>query len=176
MWKSCKPPLTIEKWLPDSETGLKERFYEVCERLKGLRKGRDHYGLIHSDLHHRNFLVDQGEITVIDFDDMEYHWFVNDIAKTLYNEMFTFSVKPEERHTFAKYFLEYFIRGYRQELPLDSDWEDLLQDFMQLRHIHVYVRQYERYGKNLLDAKSQNALMEHKRSIENNVRLWHRHP
>jgi Ser/Thr protein kinase RdoA (MazF antagonist) len=169
-WRENKY-MMIEKWLPNSETGVQERFYEVCERLHGLRKGQDHYGLIHSDLHHRNFLVDQGDITVIDFDDMEYHWFVNDIAKTLYNETFTFSVKPEERNAFAKYFLGHFTKGYRQELPLEPDWEQPLQDFMELRHIQVYIRLFERYSKNLLDAKGKNALAEHKRSIENKVRL-----
>jgi len=40
--------------------------------------------LIHTDVHAGNFFVDDGRITVFDFDDSSYQWFASDIAIALY--------------------------------------------------------------------------------------------
>ncbi|MCZ8516968.1 phosphotransferase [Paenibacillus filicis] len=158
--------MNAEKWLPAAEMSVKKKFDELYNRLIVLPKGKNDYGLIHSDLHHRNFLVDNGEITVIDFDDLEYHWFINDIAKALYNEAFTFSVIPRERNTFARFFLDHFMIGYLRENELDPAWLQHFQDFLKLRHIFVYIRQFQRLDMARLDKAGKTRLTEYRASIE----------
>lgn len=52
---------------------------EIEIEIESLPKNSDSYGLIHYDFHPYNFLIDQGEITVFDFDDSLYGWFALDI-------------------------------------------------------------------------------------------------
>jgi Ser/Thr protein kinase RdoA (MazF antagonist) len=163
--------MNAEKWLPPSEKIVKNKFNELYERLRVLPRGKDDYGLIHSDLHHRNFLVNEGEITVIDFDDLEYHWFINDIAKTLYNEAFTFSIQAEERHTFSRFFLRHFMSGYMRENHLDPSWMAHLQDFLKLRHMYIYIKLWQQHDHRQLDDHEKTFLAEYRDSIEQDIPL-----
>lgn len=45
----------------------------LTSKIDALPRDRDSYGLIHTDVHPGNFLVDQGQLTVFDFDDSTYH-------------------------------------------------------------------------------------------------------
>jgi Ser/Thr protein kinase RdoA (MazF antagonist) len=51
----------------------------------------DDYGLVHGDLNPTNFHVNDNQITLFDFDDCAYKWFINDIAIALplYSGIFT---------------------------------------------------------------------------------------
>ena len=142
--------LDISKWLPSDFTSIIQAFNNIYEKLRILPKGINDYGLIHSDLHHQNFLLDNNQITVIDFDDSEYSWFINDIAKTVYNETFNFSVHPKERSEFAQFFLHHFMIGYLRENSIDSILMKHFNDFLQFRHIFVFTRKYQKInsGKN----------------------------
>ncbi|WP_162630268.1 phosphotransferase [Brevibacillus brevis] len=42
--------------------------------FKSLPITKNHFGLIHGDLHHHNFLRKEVELTLLDFGDSEYHW------------------------------------------------------------------------------------------------------
>jgi Ser/Thr protein kinase RdoA (MazF antagonist) len=121
---------------------VKRKYEEIKERLSSLPMSSNDYGLIHSDFHHRNFLLNDQSITVIDFDDAEYSWFINDIAKTLYNETFNFSVPSKERHEFAPYFLDYFLTGYMKENQINPSLMQYFQDFLQLRHLFIIIRRF----------------------------------
>ncbi|MBM7662026.1 Ser/Thr protein kinase RdoA (MazF antagonist) [Bacillus mesophilus] len=121
---------------------VKRKYEEIKERLVSLPMGSNDYGLIHSDLHHRNFLLKDQSITVIDFDDAEYSWFINDIAKTLYNETFNFSVPSSERDEFASYFLDHFLAGYMEENQINPLLMQYFQDFLQLRHLFIVIRRF----------------------------------
>jgi Ser/Thr protein kinase RdoA (MazF antagonist) len=55
----------------------------IIRKLKTYGKSRDTYFLIHSDLHTGNLLVNGNDVTVIDFDDCGYGWFLYDLAAFL---------------------------------------------------------------------------------------------
>jgi Ser/Thr protein kinase RdoA (MazF antagonist) len=61
--------------------------------LRSLPTPVDGYGLLHTDLHHGNFFVDEGRITAFDFDDIGYNWFASDIAVLLLRAI-SFPPKP----------------------------------------------------------------------------------
>lgn len=53
------------------------------ERLTAYGTGPDRYGLVHADMRLANLLVDGERVTLIDFDDCGFCWFVYDLAASL---------------------------------------------------------------------------------------------
>lgn len=79
--------------------------------LAGLGRDRRDWGLVHSDLRPSNIMVDRGELTVIDFDDCGYSWFLYDFASAL-----TFY----EHTTYAPEMAGNWLEGYRSVAPLTA--------------------------------------------------------
>lgn len=63
----------------DDEIAL-QRLAEVRQTLNAMPKSTESYGLIHADLHFWNFAVSPGGLTVFDFDNSEYNWFMADLG------------------------------------------------------------------------------------------------
>jgi amicoumacin kinase len=127
--------LDIEKWMPASETIALQKFQELMSHLVTLPKDRDSYGLIHQDAHGGNFFVHEGQITLFDFDDCVYSWFIYDIAMVLfYTAMF-----KGDMSAYTEMFMRDFLRGYSQENKLDPIWLVELPYFLKLREIDLYA-------------------------------------
>lgn len=128
--------LDVDKWLPESESAIVERFQQVMAHLQALPKTRESYGLIHFDAHPGNFFMDaEGTITLFDFDDCNYSWYMNEIAIVLfYNAM-----GPNNTPAFTQDFMTHFLRGYRQETTIDSTWLKEIPWFLKLREIDLYA-------------------------------------
>ncbi|PEL13560.1 phosphotransferase enzyme family protein [Bacillus sp. AFS017336] len=112
---------------------------ELIEEIQSYERKKDSYGLIHSDLHLHNFFVnDKGEITVFDFDDLQYNYFISDIAIVLYYTAWGSKASLEEKSQFAKKQLEVFRKGYETEYVLDEVWYSRIPDFLKCRDITLY--------------------------------------
>lgn len=134
--------LKIEESIPRSETQVLQRARELMDRLHSFTKDSNSYGLIHNDLHMRNFFIDDNRIMVFDFDDCCYRWFINDIAVILYHALARFGKPPgrwDGEKAFATHFLTHFKRGYETEHQLDAFWWLQLPVFMKLRRVAIYV-------------------------------------
>lgn len=128
------------RYLPASDTAVLRELNETVAWLRTLPRERDGYGLIHGDLHHGNFLVDEGRIAVFDFDDCGYFWFVADVAIPLYYILH--GIPPEERDRraqVAKEFLTPFWEGYSEENALDPTWLGHIPRFHRFRDLELYV-------------------------------------
>ncbi|KAA9105531.1 phosphotransferase enzyme family protein [Microbacterium rhizomatis] len=79
--------------------------------LAGMGRDRGDWGLIHSDLRPSNIMIESGELTVIDFDDCGYSWFLYDFASAL-----TFY----EHTTYAPEMAGNWLEGYRSVAPLTA--------------------------------------------------------
>jgi Ser/Thr protein kinase RdoA (MazF antagonist) len=129
--------LLVESWLPPSEKEALEKFQELMLSLRSLPKDHDSYGLIHQDAHAGNFFVDDGyKITLFDFDDCVYSWFIYDIAMVLFYGLMGHEDDPAHIENFCRHFLI----GYRQENPLDPTWLDEIPNFLKLREIDLYAQ------------------------------------
>jgi len=130
--------LAIAEWLPASDTKILEKFQALMRYFATLAKDRDSYGLIHQDAHGGNFFVHDGEITLFDFDDCVYSWFIYDIAMVLfYAAMF-----KDDMGAFTASFMRDFLRGYTRENKLDPQWLVELPTFLKLREIDLYAQIY----------------------------------
>lgn len=128
--------LDIAGWLPDSESIVLQKYLNLKSYLDQLPKENETYGLIHQDAHAGNFFVDEQEkITLFDFDDCAYSWYINDIAIVL----FYILVGKEDQSAFTKEFLPLFLEGYFQENQLNSEWLIEIPFFLKLREIDLYA-------------------------------------
>lgn len=128
--------LEVEKFLPATEGVAAERFQALMRYLQQLPKDGDSYGLIHQDAHAGNMLVDDaGTITLFDFDDCTYSWFMNDIAIVLFYAV----MGAEDEAKFTQSFLGHFWRGYRRENRLEAAWLREIPHFLKLREIDLYA-------------------------------------
>lgn len=78
-------------------------------RLAVYGTGADRFGLIHADMRLANLLVDDGAVTLIDFDDCGFGWFVYDLAASL-SFIETSPLLPELKRS--------WIEGYTAIRPL----------------------------------------------------------
>jgi len=139
-WKRMEwdgPELLEIQALPeDGETQLIEKYNELRAHLDALPRSRESYGLVHQDAHLGNLFVDEmGEITLFDFDDCAYSWFMNDIAIVLFYS----ALGQADQAAFTKEFMTHFLLGYRAENHLDGEWLGEIPYFLKLREIDLYA-------------------------------------
>lgn len=116
-----------------------QRLEEIRRQLAQLSTKEDGYGLIHSDIHPRNFFIDGEKVTVFDFDDCAYHWFVQDIAIPVYYAVSWSVPVSQNRDEFGNAFLQAFWHGYKKEYALDAAWLRHLPLFLKLRDVVLYL-------------------------------------
>ncbi len=131
---------SFRHWSKD-DTEVQARWIELGEGIATLPVNRESFGLIHNDLHPRNFLVDrEGEITVIDFDVCAFHFFIKDIAIALF--FADWIGKPPRglsRDAYLTSFLQNFLRGYASQNNLDEFWYSELPRFLKHHQILLYT-------------------------------------
>lgn len=156
------------EYLPFDHKIVADKLYELVDKLKELPKEKDGYGLIHTDIHSGNFFIDGGNITVFDFDDCSYQYFISDIAIALFYCLLSPDT-TEHRLAFADRFLTAFLEGYREENQLDNKWLLLLPEFLKLRELELYVVIYRSCDMNNPGPWEQNYMNNRKTNIENDL-------
>jgi Ser/Thr protein kinase RdoA (MazF antagonist) len=130
--------LKARQHIPPSQPLVLERYRELLNRIKALPTDRDSFGLVHEDMHHGNFFVNNGKITVFDFDDCQYHWFAADISIPLFYVMRNKRLN-QDTPEFAANFFSRFLEGYHRENSLDKKWLTRIPLFHKLREMILYI-------------------------------------
>jgi len=157
----------VERYLPESESLAKKKYKDICEHVNTLAKDRESYGLTHQDAHGNNFFVDEtGQITLFDFDECAYNWFINEIAIVL----FYIVQEAEDWHAFTGEFMSHFLRGYVQACPLNSAWLREIPNFLKIREIELYAVMHRDFDVTNIDDEWCARFMHNRKSrIENDV-------
>lgn len=118
-----------------------EKLARLIDELKLMPTDFSDFGLIHDDLHFANFLIDtNGKVTIIDFDDCVYGWFVADVAMALFDVLVLYHANnDEENQSFARRFMKNYLNGYRQEKELSLYWVTQIPRFLKLKELCVYA-------------------------------------
>ena len=96
------------------------------DELEAFGDSEDRFGLIHADLRLANLLVDAERLTVIDFDDCGFGWYLYDFAAAI-SFIETSPQIPALQQSWAT--------GYKSVSPLSRDEENALPMFVMLRRI-----------------------------------------
>ncbi len=152
--------MNFTKYLPIEDKQIVDIGNGLLGYLKNLPMTIDDYGLIHTDVHSGNFFVDEGKITVFDFDDCSYQWFISDIAIALYYTIWwrCSDYSKEDKKAFADYFLDAFMEGYISENKLEDFWVDEMPYFLKLRDLTLYTVFHKKLDINNLDENYKKLL------------------
>jgi Ser/Thr protein kinase RdoA (MazF antagonist) len=149
---------------------IHEKYNQLIAELHALPKDVDSYGLIHNDFNDGNFTVDydNGDITVFDFDDCCYFWFMYDIACAWESGVGWVMSRPlEKRIEFMHHYMEQMMAGYSRENTLSNEWQARLPLFLRL----VQMQELTYYAQYLdgSDEEIQAGLRYKIRCIENDL-------
>jgi Ser/Thr protein kinase RdoA (MazF antagonist) len=127
--------LDINSMIPDEYPLVRERLHALLNEIRSLPKDQESYGLIHGDFNDGNFTVDysNGNITVFDFDDSCYFWFVYELAaaweggigRVMFNEL-------QARKDFMRKYMDQIFFGYSRENHLPEQWKEKIPLFIKL--------------------------------------------
>ncbi|MEM1155474.1 MAG: phosphotransferase, partial [Pseudomonadota bacterium] len=81
--------------------------------LSALDKGPDAFNVIHADLHPGNILVDDDQVTIFDFDDAGFGWFLYDVATALFDSWYE---NDDYQNTLAA-----VVEGYTEQRPFTDE-------------------------------------------------------
>jgi len=144
-WRTCDifTGFPYEERLP----AIQSKYDHLITELHALPKDVDSYGLVHFDFNDGNFTVDydNGDITVFDFDDSCYFWFMFELASAWEGGIGWVRSRPlAERKAFMDRYMEQVMEGYTRENTLSSEWLDRMPLFLRLVQMQelVYFAQY----------------------------------
>lgn len=166
-WDSVEN-MKVSDWLSPTDEVIQRRFNELMDYLHCLGTDRENYGMIHQDAHAGNFFVDQDyRITLFDFDDCVYGWFIYDIAMVLFYALMGYENDPD----FIEAFTINFLRGYFQENVINPIWFREIPFFLKLREIDLYAQIHFAFGgfNNINDRWCQNYVRGRKQRIEEEI-------
>lgn len=95
-------------------------------RLERFGKSKDHFGLVHADMRLANLLVAGDDVTVIDFDDCGFSWYMYDLGS---------SVSFIEDHPLVPDMTDAWVNGYRSAASLSKEEEAELPTFIMFRRL-----------------------------------------
>jgi Ser/Thr protein kinase RdoA (MazF antagonist) len=147
-----------------------QKYDQLIAELQTLPKDVDSYGLIHYDFNDGNFTVDYdtGDITVFDFDDSCYFWFVYDLACAWEGGIGRTTFQPlPERQGFMERYMEQVLTGYTRENSLSDEWLARLQLFLHL----IQMQELQHFAQYLdePDEEIQAGLRYKIQCIENDI-------
>jgi Ser/Thr protein kinase RdoA (MazF antagonist) len=133
-------------YLPASEADALAALEECVAWLRALPQEPDSYGLIHTDVHQANFHLHEGTITVFDFDDCTYHWFVFDLAIPLYYSLLRVPRdEVSKREQLAQELFTHLMEGYEEEHHLGPFWIRQIPGFLRFRDLQLYVFCFKKF-------------------------------
>ena len=121
-----------DEWVEVAEPFMIKKVDAIIDRIAALPKD-DVYHMIHEDAHSGNFYVDQGQITLFDFDDCLYGYEIYDISMVIFYGPINKDLQVTE------HFIKNFLIGYIRENSLDPKRLAYIPDLLKLREIEMYI-------------------------------------
>ena len=137
----------IGRLIPDDYAELKQAIARRLEKYKTLPTDRDAFGLVHFDFCDGNYHVDlnTGDITVFDFDNCIYCWYMFDLAHVWTHGVgwYQYIRDPEKRMEGMKHYFDTVLEGYRSETDVSEEMLEKLPLFIDMTIIENVVDEFE---------------------------------
>ncbi|MBO4859349.1 MAG: phosphotransferase [Treponema sp.] len=140
----------INRLIPDASekyVDLKKAIAARLEKFRQLPMDAENYGLVHFDFSDGNYHIDMsnGDITVFDFDNCMYCWYMFDLANLyLHSEgWFRGESDPAKKDAGMRYYFDILIAGYKSETEISSELLIRLPLFVSMVLIENIVDEFE---------------------------------
>jgi Ser/Thr protein kinase RdoA (MazF antagonist) len=111
---------------PSEQEVLGKLELTLSRRLAAYGSGPERYGLVHADLRLANLLVDPQTLSVIDFDDCGFSWYLYDLAT---------AVSFFEHDDAVPALIDSWLGGYRRHVALSDEEETEIWSFVLFRRL-----------------------------------------
>ncbi len=125
-------------FIPEDKEEVRREVVKVIEEIKRLPRDNDSYGLIHSDAHFGNMFINDGKLSLFDFDDAQYMYFISDLAIVVFYSVMG-RYKDMDTDDFVAYIMTNLLKGYRRENKLSNYWIEKIPLFLKLREVELYT-------------------------------------
>lgn len=137
----------IDSLIGNKYSKLKNAISELLDTLHKLPKDSEIYGLVHFDFSDGNYHVDMetGDITVFDFDNCMYCWYLYDLAN-LWTHGWgwcRFESNTERRKEIMADYFHSIINGYHSETDISEEFLQKLPLFINMVLIENIVDAFE---------------------------------
>ena len=137
----------INRLIPDKYSELKSAIAARLETFRVLPTDAQSYGLVHFDFSDGNYHIDMsnGSITVFDFDNCMYCWYMFDLANLwLHNEGWTRQEPdPNKRFAIMQQCFDLQLQGYKTETEVPDELQEKLPLFIDMVLIENIVDEFE---------------------------------
>lgn len=137
----------LGRLIPDEYSELKSAIAARLETFHTLPTDPQSYGLVHFDFSDGNYHIDMdtGAITVFDFDNCLYCWYMFDLANLwLHNEGWTRQESdPKKRFALMQQCFDLQLQGYKSETELPDELLGKLPLFIDMVLIENIVDKFE---------------------------------
>ena len=137
----------LGRLIPDKYSELKSAIAACLETFLALPTDTQSYGLVHFDFSDGNYHIDMdtGAITVFDFDNCLYCWYMFDLANLwLHNEGWTRQeTDPKKRFVIMQQCFDLQLQGYKTETELPDELQEKLPLFIDMVLIENIVDEFE---------------------------------
>ena len=140
-------PEYIGRLIPDSYADLKQA---ICRRLaeyRTLPTDPENYGLVHFDFCDGNYHVDPdtGDITVFDFDNCVYCWYMFDLAHLWTHGVGWYRHERDAKKRMAcmDHYFRTVLEGYRSETDIPDEALEKLPLFIDMTIIEFVADEFE---------------------------------
>ncbi|PEB47532.1 protein kinase [Bacillus pseudomycoides] len=156
-------------YIPKEEGIIREFAHEVLSSIKKLPKSPSNYGLIHGDLWLENILVENDlNLTMIDFQDCEKHFYIFDLAVPIYSAMEYSFVGNGNIVDYGNSITQAIVDGYREENEISKEMIDKLPLFIKLKEVFEYSLMHMYWNKEELTEEQVRIMNLYRIRIENN--------
>ena len=137
----------IDRLIPETYAELKDAINRRLDEYRKLPMDGENYGLVHFDFCDGNYHVDMntGDITVFDFDNCIYCWYMFDLAHVWTHGVgwYRHIQDPEKRMEGMKHYFDTVLEGYRSETDVPDDLLEKLPLFIDMTIIENVVDEFE---------------------------------
>ena len=137
----------IDQLIPDTYVTLKEAIARKLEVFQNLPIDKCNYGLVHFDFSDGNYHIDMntGEITVFDFDNCMYCWYMFDLANLWTHGVgwCQFEENAQKRKAFMNHYFDMILQGYRSETDVSAELLEQLALFIDMVLIENVIDEFE---------------------------------
>jgi Ser/Thr protein kinase RdoA (MazF antagonist) len=130
------PYFNFKKYVPSDQTSILESFQTLMNEINAIERTPETWGLTHGDCHPGNVMARGNNLTLIDFNDSGFNYFLNDIAIVLY---MTFPPEDVDEKEFMMTAFKDFMKGYRQHMNPSAEVLDKLPLFFKLRTLMFHT-------------------------------------